>query len=203
MEVRKYSDHPIVYFCENPGSLCTTIKDTHIELLETASDIFVSEYISTLRYNSRASRGGKELWRSEDPRQSRDAAEGTKFIQVLLKKLEWDAAHAIAIVDDPILDVWEWLYDTWNVSKSYIELFEAFKDHIEYYEVRGKDVEPLSVTRFYSNYVGPGSWKNTPEQRCIPWHFESEDSEGAWYSTGKEKVRFPGTASMTTTTNYV
>ena len=187
-----FTDHPSVFFVENPGSQCTTIKDTHIQLLESASTIFVQEYISTLRYNSRASRGGKDLWLSEDPRQSRETADGTRFMKVLLKKLEWDAAHTVAIADAPVPDVWDWLYDTWSLSMSYIELFEVFKQHIEYYEERGLDVEPYQITMFYRNFVGPGRWKNTPDQMCIPWHYKSEDNEGTWYSTGKEKICMPG-----------
>ena len=186
-----FTGPPGDYFKKNPGSQCTTIKDTHIELLESANEFFVLQYISNLRYNSRASRGGKELWHSEDPRQSRDAAEAKKFIEVLLKKLEWDPAFVVASEDGLVTDVWDWLYGTWILPKHYTDTLEAITKHIEYYEGRGKDVVPFSFSFYYSNNVGPGSWKNTPEQRCIPWHYESDDNEGMWYSTGKEKIHMP------------
>ena len=51
---------------------------------------------------------------------------------------------------------------------------------------------PMRVFEHYYISYAPGSWKNTPEQRIIPWHFCGEDDDGDWWSTGKEKVRWPG-----------
>ena len=192
MKVILVSRPPLVFSIENPGEGCITIKDTHVELLECASDRFVKQYISNLRYNSQPSRGGKELWLSEDPRHSRDVEEGQRFLHLLLKKLGWEGASDV--MTGPVPDYCDWLYDSWTSAMPYIRFIEDIKSHIDIYERRGEEAPGFASFAYYNLAVGEDSWENTPDQRYIPWQFY--DEVGNWYSTGREKVRWPASCPM-------